>query len=103
MPQHDAPSTAAAMTDEAIRDRIVELCTARGSTKSICPSEVARALAGDEETWRALMKPVRRQAQRLAEEGRIDILKKGKPIAPDSIKGVIRLRIAEDSNSGSDG
>ncbi len=57
---------------------------------SICPSEVARALAP--EAWRPLMGPVRQGARRLAEAGRIDILRKGKPVAPEALRGVIRLR-----------
>jgi hypothetical protein len=36
---------------------------------------------------------VRRAAVRLAQEGRIDILRKGKPVDPLGVKGVIRLRV----------
>jgi Protein of unknown function (DUF3253) len=31
----------------------------------------------------------------LAKEGRIEILRKGKPVDPDAFKGVIRLRIID--------
>jgi hypothetical protein len=51
---------------------------------------VARALDPD---WRKLLAPVRRAAAQLADAGRIDILRKGKPIAPADMRGVIRLRI----------
>ncbi|MCS6855204.1 MAG: DUF3253 domain-containing protein [Elioraea sp.] len=78
----------------AIAEAILRLCAERGPGKSICPSEVARALAGDDErVWRLLMHPVRREAFRLAEAGRIEVLRKGKPIRPGEAKGVIRLRI----------
>ncbi|MCU0985316.1 MAG: DUF3253 domain-containing protein [Acetobacteraceae bacterium] len=74
---------------------ILSLCAARGEEKSICPSEVARALAGnDEKQWRLLMHPLREAALALAREGRITILRKGKPVDPTAMpKGVIRLRI----------
>lgn len=82
---------------DRLEAKILELCAARGPEKSICPSEVARALEPADETWRGLMKPVRRAAVTLAENGRIDILKKGKRIDPASVKGVIRLRLAQDA------
>lgn len=82
---------------DRIRDTIIALCTARGVDKSICPSEVARALDG--KGWRSHLSHVRSVAADLARQGRIDILRKGKPIDPDRVKGVIRLRLsAADSN-----
>ena len=68
---------------------------ARGHERSICPSEVARALAGGEESaWRPLMGPVRRAAAGLARDGRVEILRKGKKVAPEAMRGVVRLRAA---------
>ena len=72
-----------------LRAEILRQTAARGSDKSICPSEVARAFASD---WQRFMTPVRAAAQALAREGRIEILRKGKPIDPEAVKGVIRLR-----------
>jgi hypothetical protein len=72
-----------------IADEIIRQIAARGAGGSICPSEVARALDPD---WRKLLAPVRRAAAQLAEAGRIDILRKGKPVAPLAMRGVIRLR-----------
>lgn len=67
--------------------------TADRPGKSICPSEVARALAGDDPAaWRPLMGPVRAAAAGLAAAGEIDILRKGKPVPPEAMRGVIRLR-----------
>ena len=84
------------MTDhEAIAAEILRQTAERGAGKSICPSEVARALAPEEEAWRRLLGPVRAAAIRLAREGRIEVLRKGKPADPQGeIRGVIRLRIA---------
>ena len=40
------------------------------------------------------MGPVRRAAAGLARDGRIEILRKGKPVPPEAMRGVIRLRAA---------
>ena len=75
-----------------IESEILRLTAARGADKSICPSEVARALDPE---WQKLSSAVRRAAIRLAEAGRIDILRKGKRVEPAGVKGVIRLRIGQ--------
>lgn len=74
-------------------DAILTLAAARGRASSICPSEAARAL--DAENWRRRMHDVRVAAVKLAKAGRIEILRKGKPVDPDAFKGVIRLRIVD--------
>ncbi|MFM2148329.1 MAG: hypothetical protein RLZZ187_635 [Pseudomonadota bacterium] len=79
---------------DAIADEILRQTAARGADKSICPSEVARALAPDDDAWRRLMGAVRATAIRLAREGQVEVLRKGKPVDPAAeIRGVIRLRI----------
>jgi hypothetical protein len=71
---------------------ILRLTEERGADKSICPSEVARALDAN---WRPLMAPVRAAAVRLARSGAVQILRKGKPVTDlDEVRGVIRLRRA---------
>ncbi len=82
-----------------IEAEILRLTEAQGPEKSISPSEVARALDPE---WQKLSSAVRRAAIRLAEAGRIDILRKGKRVAPAGVKGVIRLRIAG-PNAGPNG
>ena len=78
---------------QSIEDTILALTAARGPDKSICPSEVARAVSPEGGgTWQSLLGPVRKSAVQLALAGRIDILRKGQPIDPRSMKGVIRLR-----------
>jgi hypothetical protein len=80
---------------EAIEQEILRQTAARGPGKSICPSEVARALAPEEDAWRRLMGQVRAAAIRLARQGKVEVLRKGKPVDPEAeIRGVIRLRIA---------
>jgi hypothetical protein len=69
---------------------ILHLVEASGPGKSISPSQVARTIGP---VWQPLMGAVRREAIRLALAGRIDILRKGKPVAPAGVRGVIRLRL----------
>jgi hypothetical protein len=82
----DLPAIAA----EILRQEILRQTEACGPDRSICPSDVARALDAD---WRRLLLPVRRAAASLAEAGRIEILRKGKPVPPQDMRGVIRLRL----------
>ncbi len=80
------------MSAEAIEETMLALAAARGTEKTFCPSEVARAIGGAHpDGWGPLMQPVRRVAVRLALEGRIVISRKGKPVDPTDFKGVYRL------------
>jgi hypothetical protein len=74
-----------------IEAAILALAGARGTASSVSPEDVAKSLAP--EAWRPLLGAVRRGAAGLAAAGRIDILRKGKPIDPAELRGVIRLRI----------
>jgi hypothetical protein len=62
----------------------------RGRSTTICPSEVARRVGGDD--WRALMEPTRQAARRLVAKGRLEILQRGHVVDPSHAKGPIRLR-----------
>lgn len=77
------------MTQAEIAAEILRQTAARGAGKSICPSEVARALAPD--AWRPLLGPVREAAAALAAQGRVLILRKGRPVPPAELRGVVRL------------
>lgn len=86
-----ASTLSAAPDDAVIAEAILRLCAERGVAKTICPSEVARALAADEAAWRALMPGVRRVAADLAAAGRIAVTQRGLPVDPMSARGAIRL------------
>ena len=74
---------------------MAEFVAALAPGKSLDPSDVARALAGDHpDQWGPLMQPVRRVAVTLAKQGRLIILRKGKPADPDDFRGVYRLGAA---------
>ncbi|MCZ8278818.1 MAG: DUF3253 domain-containing protein [Acetobacteraceae bacterium] len=78
------------MNIEAITATMLRIAAERGPEKSLCPTDVARAVSA--ENWRPLLGAVRQVAAELARQGKIEILRKGKPISPDEIRGVIRLR-----------
>ena len=85
------------MNPHVIADEILRQTEARGPGKSICPSEVARALhdGPDPEGWRRLMTPVRQAAATLSGQGLVLILRKGKPVPAEAMRGVIRLGAIE--------
>ena len=76
---------------ERIRATILQLLQRRDPGKTICPSDAARALAG--ERFRPLMAPVRDVAAELADEGRIEVTQRGQPVDPRGARGPIRLRL----------
>jgi len=78
----------------SIRTAILEMAAARGDAKTFCPSEIARQIGGsDEKRWRLLMSPIRTEAVRLADEGAIVLLRKGRPVDPHDFKGIYRIRL----------
>ncbi|MGF1523633.1 MAG: DUF3253 domain-containing protein [Leptolyngbyaceae cyanobacterium] len=79
------------ITNTAIRDCLLKLVHDRGPTKTICPSEVARALSCDD--WRALMEQVRAVGIELHDAGKIAVTQKGHAVDPRAVKGPIRYRL----------
>lgn len=75
-----------------LEDAILELLAARAKGATICPSEAARKVAGEEGDWRGLMEPARAAARRLVAAGQVDITQKGRPVDPSTAKGPIRIR-----------
>lgn len=68
---------------------------------SIAPEQVARAVAEQKRTpkdpndlWRKYLPAVKQQGIHLARAGRIELLRKGKPVDdPAHAKGVVRYRL----------
>ena len=90
--------------DDEIAETMLRLVAERGRSKTICPSEVARALGGQHpDGWGPLMQPVRRVAVRLAHEGRVAILRKGRPVDPDDFRGIYRLALPDGTDSSGPG
>ena len=77
---------------QRLRATILELARQRGPSSSICPSDAARAVGG--ENWRDLMDDARDIARQLARDGEVEITQKGSVLDPDSQwKGPIRIRV----------
>ena len=72
---------------ERVRAAILDLALQRGRAKSLCPSEVAKALAED---WRPLMPDVRAVAAEMPE---IVATQGGVEVDPVAARGPIRLRL----------
>jgi hypothetical protein len=78
--------------DEAFRARIAATTRAllrHRAGRSICPSDVARAIGG--EGWRASMATVRDVAWALADAGELQVTQGGAPVHGRSTKGPVRL------------
>jgi hypothetical protein len=85
------PEASADWSDDAIGRVIFALLQARAANSSICPSEVARALAPDETQWRALMPQVRRVAAELVGRRRLRVTSRGMEADALTARGPIRL------------
>ncbi|MEM8665775.1 MAG: DUF3253 domain-containing protein [Pseudomonadota bacterium] len=81
---NDAPAP------DAIVAEILSQVHAR-APKTVCPSEIARALASEEAAWRALMPQVRTHAATLAAAGRLRVTQKGRAVDALTARGPIRL------------
>ena len=82
------------VAEEQIEAAMVQLLSERGEGRTIGPSDVAQALGGNQpDGWGPLMQPVRRAAVRLMKEGRVVILRKGRPVDPDDFKGTYRIAL----------
>ena len=80
-------------SEDEIAETLLRLVAERGADKTVCPSEVARALGGSHpDGWSPLMQPVRRVAVQLTKAGRVAILRKGRVVPdPDDFRGIYRL------------
>jgi hypothetical protein len=79
------------VSDEKLRGAILALARERGPDKTICPSDAARAVGGDD--WRDLMDAARDTARDLARAGDVEITQKGHVLDPDAAwRGPIRIR-----------
>lgn len=78
--------------DTRLERTILELLAARAAGATICPSDAARAVFG-EDAWRPEMERTRRAARRLVDAGRIVITQQGRVVDPSTARGPIRLRL----------
>ncbi|MBL0926782.1 MAG: DUF2256 and DUF3253 domain-containing protein [Phycisphaerales bacterium] len=90
--RRDRADPAGGLLEAAILD-LLSRRDPRQSDATICPSEAARAVAGDDGPWRELLEPARRAARRLVVAGRVEITQAGRVVDPSSARGPIRIRL----------
>ncbi len=79
--------------DRRLESAITDLLARRATSATICPSDAARAVGGDDsDAWRELMEPARRAARRLVERGEVEITQGGRVVDPSTATGPIRIR-----------
>jgi hypothetical protein len=76
--------------DRELEATIMSLLDARAATSTICPSDAAKAVGGDD--WRPLMEDARRAARRLVAADRVEITQGGSVVDPSTARGPIRIR-----------
>ncbi len=76
-----------------VETALFEALAAAGPGKSVSPEAVARAVGGED--WRRVLPQVRAEAVGLARQGRVAILRHGRPVDPDGFKGVYRLGLPD--------
>ena len=78
-----------------LEQMITDLCNAQGPGKTICPTDAARAFAAergeDDLAWRRWLQQVRSTAVGMSRKGDLVIYRKGKPVDPETFRGVYRL------------
>jgi hypothetical protein len=79
--------------DRDLETAIVRLLEASRAGATICPSEVARAVAGDDRAeWEPLMEPARRAARRLVAAGEVELVQRGRVVDRSAFRGPVRIR-----------
>ncbi|OBK31688.1 S-adenosylmethionine tRNA ribosyltransferase [Mycobacterium asiaticum] len=77
-----------------LRAAILALAARRGPQSSICPSDAARAIGG--ENWRETMTDANAVARDLAKSGDVKITQRGSILDPEETwRGPIRITIAD--------
>lgn len=75
-----------------VEETLLALLSQLRDKESISPNDVAKAL--DAENWQRELPKVRGVIIGLARQGRLEVLRKGKPVSPDGLKGIYRVRLA---------
>lgn len=79
-------------TERLLEQTVLSLLAQRAEGATICPSEAARAVGGEQ--WRDLMEPARAAARRLVDAGEVEVTQGGQVVDPATARGPIRVRRA---------
>lgn len=78
---------------QLIEETLFDLLSQVREDESISPNQVAKAI--DAANWQRELPKIRAVIIGLARQGRIEVLRKGKPVEPEGFKGVYRVRLPE--------
>ena len=82
---HDSNDTPVSTLESALLATL-----AKSTEKTLSAPEIAQVLSPDA-GWHDLIAPIRTAAVKLANDGRLVIYRKGKPVDPNDFRGVYRL------------
>jgi hypothetical protein len=95
---------------EALRNHLTTLLQNRAHPKTICPSEVARALSPAEleacgvTEWKDVMPLIRNMVLEMRETGTVEIMQRGQLLGMDvgveDVRGPVRVRKVEHGGNG---
>jgi hypothetical protein len=80
---------------QLIEETLLGLLSQVRDGESISPNDVAKAV--NAEQWRRELPKVRGVIIGLARQGKLEVLRKGKPIEPEGFKGVYRVRLPQEA------
>ena len=69
-----------ALSEDPVCEAVLALLAARAEGLTICPSEVARMLADDEQAWRDVMPAVHAAVDHLIADGSVQLSWKGESL-----------------------
>jgi hypothetical protein len=81
---------------ESLEDTLLSMLQALKPGESLNPNDVAKTSQLDKDrpdAWRRNLHRVKAISVGLARQGRVEILRKGKPVPADNLKGIYRLRL----------
>ncbi|ESQ88283.1 hypothetical protein ABAC460_16620 [Asticcacaulis sp. AC460] len=73
------------------QETLLTLLSQVRSGESISPNDVAKAMSA--ENWQRELPKVRAVILSLVREGRIEVVRKGKPVDLEGLKGIYRIRL----------
>ncbi|MFT4089685.1 MAG: DUF3253 domain-containing protein [Asticcacaulis sp.] len=78
-----------------VEELIIDLLSSLKNNETLGPNQVAKAI--NAEYWRRQLPQVRAAIQALEEAGRIEVVRKGKVVPFEGIKGIYRVRLATEA------
>jgi len=80
-----------------VEDLIIDLLSNLKNKDTLGPNQVAKAI--NAEYWRRQLPQVRAAIQSLENAGRIEVVRKGKVVPFEGIKGIYRFRLVDEAES----